>query len=333
MSQSGKNVPIGIEEDYYQISEAVLTSFPKYRLPLDLYTLDEKVAQLMHYYKRDTRLSNEQVEEVLQLCHDGNLFVSRKDHPIYSEHIIKQLDLVLVDENLKPGEVADITIRALEGKLGEFLNQPVKPVFEPLYRDCLVFTEYVWTDKHRIRTFMRRLHEGEYSLPKHSVNTLIVGLWLFINDKGEGIARKELDALALGLLLHDVGMAKVPPFILNKNTALKPDEWDKIPPHVLVGAQIIQKMDLAEAETKAACLEHHERLDGSGYPQKLKTLSVAGSIAAVADSFSAMIQKRIHAPAKSQRDAAHELSNDHTHYDRRFAGALFTALVTDAFKG
>lgn len=331
MSQSQTNVPIGVEEDYYQISEAVLSSFPKYRLPLDLFKLDEKVAQLMQYYKRDNRLTNEQVEEVMALCRAGNLFVSRKDHPIYSEHIIKQLDLVLVDDNLKPGEVADIIIRGLGVRLGEFFEQPVKPVFEPLYADCLVFTEYIWSDRHRLKMFMRRLHNGEYNLARHSINTMFTGLWLFNNDKGEGMTRKEFDAAAIGLLLHDVGMTKVPSFILSKNTPLKPDEKDKIPPHVLAGMQVIQKMDLVAEETKAACLEHHERLDGSGYPQKKRELSVVGSIAAVADSFSAMIQKRVYAEAKTYKDAAHELSTD-TRYDRRFSGALFSAIVTDAFK-
>lgn len=264
------NVPIGVEEDYYQISEAVLSSFPKYRLPLDLFTMNEKVAQLMQYYKKDSRLSNEQVEEVQNLCREGNLFVSRADHPVYSQHIVKQLGLALVDENLKPGEVADIVLRALDMKLADFFNQPVKPVFAPLYEDVMVFTEYAWADKHHIRMFMRRLYEGEYSLTKHSINTMMVGLWMFLNDKGEGIARKEFDALALGLILHDVGMTKVPPFVLSKTTMLKPDEKEKIPPHVLAGMQVIQKLDLVAEETKAACLEHHERLNGSGYPQKLR---------------------------------------------------------------
>jgi hypothetical protein len=331
MSQFNRNASIGVEEDYYQISESVLSSFPKYRLPLDLFTIDAKVAQLVQYYKRDSRLSNEQVEEVTSLCREGNLFVSRKDHPIYAEHIIKQLDLVLVDENLKPGEVADIIIRALEVRLGDFFAQPVKPLFQPLYEDCMVFTEYMWADKPRSKMFMRRLYEGGHNLVRHSINTMMVGLWLFINDKGEGIVRKELDALALGLLLHDVGMSKVPPFILSKTTALKPDERDKIPPHVLAGMQVIQKMDLAAEETRAACLEHHERLDGSGYPQRLKALSVAGGIAAVADSFSAMLQKRVYAEAKDQKSAAQEISND-ARYDRRFSGALFTAIVTDVFR-
>ncbi len=327
-----KIVPISVSEDYYQISESVLSSFPKYRLPLDLYVFNEKLAQLQRYYKKETRLSNEQIEEIQNLCKTGDLFVSREDHHIYSQHIVKQLDLVLVDENLKEGEVADITIRALEMRLTEFFNQPVKPLFEPLHADCMVFTEYLWNDKHHIKLFMRRLHEGEYNLIKHTLNTLFVGVWLLMQAKGEELLRKELDNFAIGLLLHDIGMTKVPVFILNKSVQLKPDEKDKIPPHVLAGAQIAQKMDMVSNEIKGACLEHHERLDGSGYPQRVKgdSISMFGAMAAVADSFSAMIQKRVNAEAKSQLDAGKELMLDITRYDKRYSSSLYTALLTKA---
>jgi HD-GYP domain-containing protein (c-di-GMP phosphodiesterase class II) len=328
-----KIVPISVSEDYYQISEAVLSSFPKYRLPLDLFVLDEKTVQLLPYYKKDNRLSNEQVEEIQKMCQEGLLFVSRSDHPIYSQHIVKQLDLVLLDANLKEAEVADIIIMALDLKLTAFFAQPVKILFQPLLDDCNVFTEYLWEDKHRIKLFLRRLYQGEHKLTLHSINTLIVGLWLFINAKAEELLRKELDSLTLGLLLHDVGMGKVPPVVLNKEAPLKQDERSKITAHVLTGMQILQKMDLVSPEIKAACLEHHERGDGSGYPQKLKSpqISMIGSIAAVADSFSAMIQKRPYAEAKTQLDAGNELMNDSARYDRRFGAALYTALVTNSF--
>ncbi|MCL1889974.1 MAG: HD domain-containing protein, partial [Desulfovibrionaceae bacterium] len=269
---------------------------------------------------------------IQRLCEEGNLFVSRADYAVYSQHIVKQLDLVLVDKNLKEGEVSELIVRALGLKMAAFLDQPVRLLFQPLLEDCLVFTEYLWQDKYRIKSFMRRLHQAEYSLVSHSVNTLLAGTWLFLHIKEEP-SRKELDALALGLLLHDAGMSKVPLFILNKEQPLKQEERDKIPPHVLTGMQIIQKMETAAGETQAACLEHHERLDGSGYPQHLsgQRLSVVGSLAAVADSFSAMIQKRVYAEAKPLIQAAEELMKDTARYDQRFGAALYTALFTNSF--
>ncbi len=331
MAQAG--VPGSIAEEYYQISEAILSSFSKYRPPVDLFRLNEELVQLAPYSRKGNRLSNEQVEEVRRLCEEGNLFVSRTDHPIYSQHIVKQLDLILVDRNLKEGEIADITVRALGMRLADFFEQPVKAAFEPLFTDIMVFTEYLWEDKHRIKNFMRRLQPGEYSLIKHSMNCFILGVWMLLTARGDELTRKELDRASQALLLHDVGMTKIPGFITGKTTPLKPDEKEKIPPHPIVGAKIMQKLDLFFDEAREAVLQHHERLDGSGYPQKLKgnDISRLGRIAAVADSFSSMIQDRPYEAAKDMLTAARELSQDNARYDKLFTGMLLSALVTNAF--
>ena len=166
---------MNINEEYYQISGEILSSFPKFRPPVDLFCFREDIQVLAPYCVKGSRLSAEQVEEVAKLCDAGNLFVSRSDHPIYSRHIVKQLDLVLQDNNLKEPEIADICIRALLLRCTEFFDQPVKTLFEPLYRDLMVVTEYLWGDKHRINTFMRRLFRKGH-LARHSVNSLIVGM-------------------------------------------------------------------------------------------------------------------------------------------------------------
>ena len=116
-SRQAREIPQNINEEYYQISTEILASFPKYRPPVDLFSFREDIKVLAPYSKKGVRLSNEQVEEVARLCAAGDLFVSRSDHPIYSRHIVKQLDLVLQDNNLKESEIADICIRAL-AKIG-----------------------------------------------------------------------------------------------------------------------------------------------------------------------------------------------------------------------
>ncbi len=320
-----------ISEEYYQISEAILDSFPKYRPPLDLFVLKEDIAQLLVYSHKGTRLSNEQIDEIHRLCADGNLFVARADHPVYSQHIVKQLDLVLVDQNLKEAEVADISIRALELRLNDFFEQPVKPQFEKLYSDVQVVTEYLWQDINRLKLFMRRLHRGDHNLALHAVNTLSVGLWLYALPLSDNVKRKDFDQAALAFLLHDVGMAKIPTFILSKTTPLKTDEKEKIPPHTLVGYKIMHKLDQGGDIMRQAILEHHERLDGSGYPQHSKDISVIGKITAVADAFSAMLQKRPYAEAKEPLAAAKELADAKTKFDVAYSGKLLAALVTGAF--
>ena len=324
-------VPEKISEEYYQINQAILDSFPKYRPPLDLFVLKEDIAQLLTYSHKGTRLSNEQVEEIHQLCSEGDLFVARTDHPIYSQHIVKQLDLVLVDQNLKEAEVADICIRALDLRLSAFFDQTVKPLFDELYSDVMVITEYLWSDLNRLRLFMRRLHRGQHTLSLHSINTFTVGLWLYAVPLTENVKRKDFDQAALALLLHDVGMAKIPTFITGKTAPLKPEEKEKIPPHTLAGYKVMHKLDQTFDLMRQAVLEHHERLDGSGYPQRSKTISNFGKLAAVADAFSAMIQSRPYAEGKELIDAARELAEAKTRFDFTCSGRILTALVSNAF--
>jgi hypothetical protein len=330
IKKPGPTVPANIDEEYYQISEEILSSFPKFRPPVDLFRFKEEALTLVPLIRKGQRLTNEQVEEVHALCHAGDLFVSRSDHPIYSEHMVKQLDLVLQDSNLKESELADICTRALIMRYDAFAEQPVRPVFDPLYKDIMVFTEILWQDRHRIKSFMRRLLR-EYSLGKRAFNSLIVGTWLLLRVMEEGeLRRRDLDRAALAFFLQDIGMAKIPAFILNKSGSLKVEELDKVVLHPTLSYKIMQKLDLAFDELAQASLEHHERLDGTGYPQKsnARQISRIGRIAAIADSFGAMITKRPYAEAKDPAQAAQELAADQKRYDGQMTGYLVAALLT-----
>lgn len=323
-------VPANINEEYYQISAEILASFPRYRPPVDLFAFREDIAVLAPYSRKGARLSNEQVEEVADLCARGNLFVSRSDHPIYSRHIVRQLDLVLQDHNLKEAEIANICIHALFLRYAEFYAQPVKALFEPLHRDVLVVTEYLSQDPKRINAFMRRLFR-KHEPAKHAVNSMIAGLWLSLQTSGD-FQRKDLDRMALALLVHDIGMSKVPPFLLDRKGALKPEEREKVWQHSLLSVKIMQKLEMVYDDLLQICFSHHERMDGSGYPQHIKEgqLPATVTLAAVADSFVAMITERSYAPAKEPMEAARELAQDQR-YNTSMARNLLAAYAKDTF--
>lgn len=329
MVQQG--LPDNVSEEYYQIGESILGSFPKYRPPLDFFVFNEKVMQLIPYSRKGQRLSNEQVEEVAALCADGNLFVSRADHHVYSKHIVKQLDLVLVDKNLKQSEIVSICAEAMHQRVRDFFEQPVKNQLDYLNSDLRVVTEYLWQDRYRFKLFLKKLWGGPYSLVRHSTNCLFIGMWLLNEMKGKDLTRKMLDEAALGFVIHDVGMSKIPGFILTKTKPLTPDEKAKIPPHVLVGASIIRKLDVVSDVVDEIVLQHHERLDGSGYPQHTRDLTPLGKVSAVVDSFSAMIQEKPYAAAKDPMTAAKELGTERTLYDSVSSGGLLSGIVNNLF--
>lgn len=322
----------GLNEEYYQISRDILGSFNKYRPPLNIFHFKEDVARVTPYYKVGERLSNEQVDELAVLTDQGLIFVSRDDHPVYVKHISYQLDLVLVDANLKEKEIADIFVQALTRRMKEFLEQPVAAVLDKLWSDLMVLTEYLYDDIARTRALVRRLH-AVHTLENHSVNCGFLGLALLARMQGgEGIesavSRKQFDRIAAGLFLHDMGMVKVPAFLREKDKPLQPDERNKVNQHTKSGFEMLTRLNLRYAEIEQCVTQHHERVNGTGYPLKSMKQDFAGRLCAVTDSFCAMVSKRPYAPAKEYLKAAAELVADGG-YDKNITKALQVLLVAD----
>ncbi|MDR1085408.1 MAG: CHASE2 domain-containing protein [Deltaproteobacteria bacterium] len=108
-----------------------------------------------------------------------------------------------------------------------------------------------------------------------------------------GLSEKELDDIHLGGLLHDVGKIGIPDFILNKPGKLDDSEMAIMQSHPGIGEELMSRIKLPETIMKAI-VEHHERLDGLGYPKGLRDsqLSLAGRILKIADVYDALASKR-----------------------------------------
>jgi HD-GYP domain-containing protein (c-di-GMP phosphodiesterase class II) len=116
--------------------------------------------------------------------------------------------------------------------------------------------------------------------------------------------RSEAEAIAQGGLLHDIGKIGVPERVLRKPGPLDPEEWDVMRRHPLVGAQIVAPFEFLGLGS-IVIRHHHERLDGSGYPDGLagEAIPIGSRIVAVADVWDALTSDRPSRPALA-RDAA-----------------------------
>ncbi|MGD9608475.1 MAG: HD-GYP domain-containing protein [Desulfovibrionaceae bacterium] len=332
--RSALDIPAGLEEEYYQISPDILQSFSKYRPPLNIYQFLEPVSRIAPYYKVGERLTKERTLELAELVAAGVIFVSREDHAVYVKHISYQLDLVLLDKHLTESEIADIFQIALTRQMENFFDQPVRMVYDKVREDVLVLTEYVWQDFHRARALAKRIHT-EHTLAKHAVNCGLTGLLLHLAGQPETFrenknARTSLDKTVLALFLHDLGMTKVPGFIRDKTKPLLPEEMQKIRGHTMAGYEMLARLDIKFAEMEHAVSEHHERLDGSGYPQKLSqgNISELGLLTGVVDSFCAMVTKRPHAEAMDPITAGKKLMDDGRRYPTDLTKRLLGLLAT-----
>jgi ribonuclease P protein subunit RPR2 len=116
---------------------------------------------------------------------------------------------------------------------------------------------------------------------------------------GIALARKidpalvETPTLGYGFFLHDIGKVGVPENILCKEGPLTPEEWDVMREHPMVGADIVAPMGFL-AETVTLIKHHHERFDGTGYPDGLEgeQIPLSARIFSVADAFDAMTSDR-----------------------------------------
>jgi putative nucleotidyltransferase with HDIG domain len=125
-------------------------------------------------------------------------------------------------------------------------------------------------------------------------------------------------------LLHDIGKIGVREDVLMKAGKLTEEEYNNMKSHAVTGATILRP--IAQFEDIIDCvMYHHERLDGSGYPEGLRgdAISLGAKILAVADAFDAMTSDRAYRPARPARAAVEELI--------RCKGVQFEPVVVDAF--
>ncbi|RLC53469.1 MAG: hypothetical protein DRH79_03590 [Candidatus Cloacimonadota bacterium] len=144
------------------------------------------------------------------------------------------------------------------------------------------------------------------------VATLSREIALAMGFKGE-----ELDAIRTAAILHDIGKIYVPSEILTKPGKLNDDEYQLIKTHPLAGYDILKTIDFERPVAKIVH-QHHEQLDGSGYPQGLigNEILLEARIVNVADVVDAMISQRPYRTSQAIEDALSEL-RDHagTRYD------------------
>jgi putative nucleotidyltransferase with HDIG domain len=147
--------------------------------------------------------------------------------------------------------------------------------------------------------------------------------------KEMGLSEVEVKTVYHGGLLHDIGKIGMGDEILQRLGILNKNEMDIIRRHPEIGAKITRPLNFLSA-VEPLILHHHERFDGSGYPDGLKgrAIPLGARILTACDAFETMLAGRRHLVAMTVEDAAHNLNNEAgRHFDPEVVKALFTALI------
>ena len=170
------------------------------------------------------------------------------------------------------------------------LKKSVDPVVESMTRNP---DACIW---------LGRLKQHDQYAYQHSLSTSI---WAVALGRQLGLPRRDLRSLAIGGMLMDVGKVRIDSKLLRAARPLNEEESQQVRSHIAHGVDILAESGIINQDVVDMVAHHHERFDGSGYPQGLAGDEIPpfARIAAIVDTYDAVTSNRSHAPAISPSNA------------------------------
>jgi HD-GYP domain-containing protein (c-di-GMP phosphodiesterase class II) len=204
-----------------------------------------------------------------------------------------------------------------------------RPLAGDLRGSDLVAAEDIFLGSH-VRALTVRLADKDAYTERH---TRRVALLTVRVGEQLGLSASRLRTLAIGGLVHDIGKLSVPDAILKKPAALDDEEYGVVQGHPEWGNKLLNELGGFSQAVRHLVRDHHERLDGAGYPRGLKAeeIDLDTRILSVCDVYDALISKRVYRPAWSHDDAIALLRREAgTAFDARCVAALERVVSGDA---
>lgn len=228
------------------------------------------------------------------------------------------------------------------------LKEPFKPIYDELKKKTHRYFEKlrlqnkveageiienaneiidIIAENNNLLSLLKQMESDDEYLYKHSVAvgiiTAMLAKWMNFEPK------LQIEASIAGTF-HDIGKIRTPQHILNKPSKLTLEEFDIIKEHSRHGYDILNTQSWATKNVKIAVYQHHERNDGSGYPEGLKApdISVLAKLVAIGDVFDAVTTKRAYKDKLSPFDASEIIFKESIHrLDTEFCQVLLKKLT------
>ncbi len=206
-------------------------------------------------------------------------------------------------------QIVDLAGKRGDVKVGT-VKSAVKPTIESILRNP---DAMAWT------VFSKKKSGHDYG------RAVATSVWAIMFGRHLGFDRSALLDLAMGGLLLDIGNVRLPADIVNTSAALTDEQRAQVNRHVQFGVEILEASKDFSDKVIDMVKHHHERTDGSGYPDKLRgyNIPVYGRIAGIVDCYDAMTTKNAYSSAQAAYESAREL--------HEMRGKQFPAEVVEQF--
>jgi putative nucleotidyltransferase with HDIG domain len=215
----------------------------------------------------------------------------------YQHYIESNITQILKDRSIPEPTKAGIVYDSTKLLIKDVLANPT--LSENVRRSQTMVESqvaYILTGPQAFHNLLRVMSFDYYTYT-HSVNvcTFSVAFAQHIGVSDE----ETLSNLGTGALLHDIGKTKISDRILNKKSKLSPMEMDIVRRHPEYGVELMKETGMIAEESYIPIIQHHEREDGSGYPNGMlgSEMHIFGRVVAIADCFDAMTTRRVYQPA------------------------------------
>jgi len=274
------------QKKYTSIDKRLITEGS--HIDFDLFLTNETKTAMSLFLQSDSAVDG---NAKVKLREVERLYISEKDMPSYKAYVDRHLQSIAQNSDMPTEQKGRIVYEKAAEVLDSMFKNPesleniknVQPVVDN-------FISIILHDDCAIKSLMK-ITAHDYYTHTHSINvsvyTLSFGSFL-------GIEGKDLEALGMAAILHDLGKSKVDYEIINKNGKLSDDEFTQMKKHPALGHEIALKLGITDVRILSGIRHHHEKIEGGGYPDNLKgdQISQFARIIGICDVFDALSTKR-----------------------------------------
>jgi HD-GYP domain-containing protein (c-di-GMP phosphodiesterase class II) len=296
----------------------------------EIYLWNKRKNEHVLFCGRNLRFT-EAVKERLLDNGISDIYIRDSEQHAFSSYVEKNLGTILDDPGIATEQKADLLYLSLTGVIEDVMSDPragdVVPRSQSIVKNACKF---LYEQRHALECIMR-VCSFDYYTYTHSVNVFVFAMTL-----GTRVFPKEevMDDYGMGALLHDVGKSQVPDEILNCKGKLTKEQFEIMKLHTWYGFEILQEKDGISPLVLDMTLHHHERIDGSGYPDGLAGDQVAREVRCVtiSDIFDALTTRRSYKEQMSSFDALKLMRDEmQGHIDPELF-RMFVQMISDSKK-